>query len=271
MTTSPTTTTSTGSPSRTLWSKVPEITLYFWIIKILATTVGETAADYLNETLGFGLTGTTVVMTVLLAVALAFQFRLPRYVPTVYWLCVVLISVVGTLITDNLTDNLGVSLVTTTVVFSIALVLTFLAWYARERSLSIHSIVTAQREGFYWLAVLFTFALGTAAGDLTAERLDVGYWRSALLFAALIAVVTVAHKKFGLGPITAFWIAYILTRPLGASVGDYLSQDKVDGGLELGTTVTSAIFLVAIVAVVLYLTRTKRDLEAVPAEAVETR
>ena len=254
---------STADVGRTLWSKVPEVTLYFWVIKILATTVGETAADYLNGTLGFGLTGTTVVMTVLLAVALAFQFRLPRYVPTIYWLCVVLISVVGTLITDNLTDNLGVSLVTTTVVFSVALALTFLAWYARERSLSIHSIVTAQREGFYWLAVLFTFALGTAAGDLTAERLNVGYWRSALLFAGLIAVVTVAHKKFGLGPITAFWIAYILTRPLGASVGDYLSQDKVDGGLGLGTTYTSALFLAAIVAVVLYLTRTRRDLEVV--------
>lgn len=247
-----------------LWSKVPEITLYFWIIKILATTVGETAADYLNMTLGLGLTGTTVVMTALLVVGLVFQFRLARYVPAVYWLCVVLISVVGTLITDNLTDNLEVSLIATTVGFSIALVLTFVAWFASEKTLSIHSILTAKREAYYWLAVLFTFALGTAAGDLTAERLALGYGKSALLVAGLIAVVTVAHKKFGLGPITAFWIAYVLTRPLGASIGDYLSQDPADGGLGLGTTGTSVLFLAAIVGVVLFLTRTKKDLEVVP-------
>jgi uncharacterized membrane-anchored protein len=251
------------SSARALWSKVPEVTLYFWIIKILATTVGETAADYLNRTLGFGLNGTTAAMTVLLAVALVFQFRLPRYVPAVYWLSVVLISVVGTLITDNLTDNLGVSLVTTTVVFSIALVLTFAAWFASERTLSIHSIVTSRREGFYWLAVLFTFALGTAAGDLTAERLDVGYWKSALLFGGVIALVTFAHYYFKLDAITAFWVAYVLTRPLGASIGDYLSQAPGDGGLGLGTTVTSVIFLAAIAAVVTFLTRTKKDLELV--------
>ena len=165
-----------------------------------------------------------------------FQFRVRRYVPGIYWLAVVLISIVGTLITDNLTDNFGVSLVTTTIVFSVVLAATFAAWYASERTLSIHTIVTTRREAFYWLTVLFTFALGTAAGDLTAERLAIGYWQSALLFGALIAVVYVAHLRLGLNAILAFWIAYILTRPLGASIGDYLSQPRADGGLGLGTT-----------------------------------
>ncbi len=240
-------------------NKVPEVTLYFWIIKVLCTTVGETAADFLNDNLNLGLTGTTYVMSGVLAVALFFQFRLRRYVPSAYWLAVVLISVVGTLITDNLTDNFGISLVTTTIVFSAALAAAFAVWYASERTLSIHSIFTTRREAFYWLAVLVTFALGTAAGDLTAERLAVGYWQSALIFGAMIAVVYVAHARFALNAILAFWIAYILTRPLGASIGDYLSQARADGGLGFGTTVTSVVFLLTILAVVVYLTVTKRD------------
>ncbi len=243
-----------------LISKVPEVTLYFWIIKVLATTVGETAADYLNTNLHVGLTGTTVVMTVLLVIALFFQFRQKQYVPSVYWLAIVLISVVGTLITDNLVDNFGVSLQTTTTVFSIALAATFAAWYASEKTLSIHSIFTAKREAFYWLTVLFTFALGTAAGDLLAEKMDLGYWKSALVFAAAIGVVALAFYFAKLNEILAFWIVYILTRPLGASIGDYLSQAKDVGGLGLGTTVTSIIFLVAILAVVSFLTLTRRDL-----------
>jgi uncharacterized membrane-anchored protein len=238
-------------------NKVPEVTLYFWVIKILCTTVGETAADFLNDNLGLGLTNTTWVMSAVLAVALVFQFRLRQYVPTAYWLAVVLISVVGTLITDNLTDNFGVSLVTTTIVFSVVLAATFAAWYASENTLSIHTIYTTRREAFYWLAVLFTFALGTAAGDLTAERFSVGYWQSALLFGGLIAAVYVAHVRFALNAVLAFWLAYILTRPLGASIGDYLSQLRADGGL--GTTVTSATFLLTIAAVVAFLTITKRD------------
>ena len=179
--------------------------------------------------------------------------------PFVYWLAVVLISIVGTLITDNLTDNFGVSLVITTIVFSIALAVTFLVWYAYERTLSIHTIFTTRREGFYWLAVLFTFALGTAAGDLTAERLGIGYWQSALIFGAMIAAVYVAHVRFALNPILAFWIAYVLTRPLGASIGDYLSQPKDEGGLGLGTTVTSVVFLLTILGIVAFLTVTRRD------------
>ena len=240
-------------------NKVPEVTLYFWVIKVLCTTVGETASDYLATNLNLGLTKTTFITGALLVVTLCFQFRLRKYVPGVYWLGIVLISVVGTQITDNLTDNFGVSLVTTTIVFSILLALVFAAWYASERTLSIHTIYTTRREAFYWLAVLFTFALGTAAGDLTAERLNVGYAWSAVLFAALIAAVAFAHYRFRLNAVLAFWIAYILTRPLGASLGDLLSQARADGGLGLGTTVTSVIFLLAILVVVVYLSITRKD------------
>jgi uncharacterized membrane-anchored protein len=244
---------------RQLLNKVPEVTIYFWIIKILCTTVGETAADYLNDNLGFGLTKTTYVMSAVLVIGLFFQFRLRKYVPGVYWLAVVLISVVGTLITDNLVETYGVSLPTSTTIFSIALIATFAAWYASEKTLSIHTIVTRRREAFYWLTVLFTFALGTAAGDLTAEKLNVGYWNSALIFGGLIAVVFFAHRVLKLNAVLSFWLAYILTRPLGASLGDGFSQSRHDGGLALGTTGTSVIFLLAILATVVYLTITKKD------------
>ncbi|CAM3461071.1 Membrane-anchored protein [Deinococcus saxicola] len=247
------------STLRTLISKVPEVTAFFWIIKVLATTVGETAADYLNTNLNLGLTGTSLIMAALLIAVLIAQFRLKKYVPGVYWLAIVLISVVGTLITDNLTDNFGVSLWTSSAMFSAALAATFTAWYLRERTLSIHSIFTARREAFYWLAVLFTFALGTATGDLLAEKLQLGYLNSVLLFAGVITLAALAHVYLKLGSILTFWIVYILTRPLGASIGDFLSQAKTDGGLGLGTTVTSFIFLAAILAVVSYLAVTRRD------------
>ncbi len=245
--------------SQQMFSKVPEITLFFWIIKIMATTVGETAADFLNFNLNLGLTLTTFFMSGLLLIALFFQFRAKKYVPGIYWLAVVLISVVGTLITDNLVDNCGVALETTTIIFALALLTTFAVWYASEKTLSIHSIYTTKREAFYWLAILFTFALGTAAGDLTAEGFDLGYFNSALIFATLIGVVTIAYYRFKLNSVLAFWIAYILTRPLGASLGDYLSQPLDAGGLALGTVETSAIFLITILSVVIYLTKTKRD------------
>jgi uncharacterized membrane-anchored protein len=260
---------SAGAAVRTVVSKVPEVTIFFWIIKILATTIGETAADYLADNLGFGLTGTTWVMSALLAGALVWQFRSPRYVPVIYWLVVVVLSIVGTLVTDNLTDKYHVALETTTTIFAIALAATFLAWYLVERTLSIHSIYTPRREAFYWLAILFTFALGTAAGDLIAERYNVGYWKAALLFGGCIALITLAWRYLRLNPILAFWMAYILTRPLGASIGDYLSQPKADGGLGLGTTTTSLIFLAAIAGVVAYLTVTKKDQIVVAAPAGE--
>lgn len=240
-------------------NKVPEVTLYFWIIKIMCTTVGETAADFLNADLHFELTGTSLVMSVILAIFLALQLRSKKYVPWLYWVVVVLVSIVGTLITDNLVDNFGVALKTTTLVFSVALLVTFALWYAREKTLSIHSIFTKQRELFYWAAILFTFALGTAAGDLAAEGLSLGYAKSAVIFGSLIGIVTIAYYGFKVNAILAFWIAYILTRPLGASLGDYLSQSVENGGLGLGAAVTNTPFLSAIVVMVIYLTVTRKN------------
>ena len=248
-----------GRMTRTLLNKVPEVTVFFWVIKILATTVGETAADFLADNVGLGLGGTTLLMTAVFVVVLAIQFRLPRYVPGVYWLTVVLISVVGTLVTDNLTDALGVPLWISTVVFAFALAVTFSVWWSSERTLSIHSIVTRRREAFYWLAILFTFALGTAVGDLVDEQWGLGYWATAVIVAALIAAVAASHLVFRANAVLTFWIAYVLTRPLGASLGDGLSQPRGDGGLGLGTTVTSAVFLVVILAVVVFLAVTRRD------------
>ncbi|TQS43499.1 hypothetical protein FL583_19190 [Cryptosporangium phraense] len=239
-------------------NKVPEITAFFWVIKILCTTIGESAADYVNVTLGVGLIATTLITAVLLVVALVVQFRLDRYVPSVYWTVVALVSVVGTLITDNLTDNLGVSLWISTGVFLVLLLLTFGVWYRTERTLSIHSIVTTRREAFYWLVVVVTFALGTAAGDLLIDQLQTGLLAAVLIYAAAIAVVFVAYR-FGLGATLSFWIAYVLTRPLGGSLGDFLSGDRSEGGAGLGTLLTSLLFLAAIVATVVYLSVTRVD------------
>ncbi|GHI02814.1 hypothetical protein AQI88_03510 [Streptomyces cellostaticus] len=244
---------------RLRWNKVPEITVHFWIIKVLCTTVGETAADLLNEKAGLGLTGVSVLMSALLAVVLVVQFRTEAYRAGVYWPTVALISVVGTLVSDNLTDNMGVALETTTTVFAVILVIVFAAWYRAERTLSIHSIDTGRRESFYWLAVLLTFALGTSAGDLVSERMDLGYWLSAGLCAAAIAAVAIAHFGLGLDAVWSFWIVYILTRPLGASIGDYLSQPTGSGGLGLGTVVTSGVFLAVILGLVVYLGVTRKD------------
>jgi uncharacterized membrane-anchored protein len=239
-------------------NKVPEVTVYFWVIKILCTTVGESFADYINETLGFGLTNTTVVFSVALVAVLVAQFRVDRYVPGVYWLAVVLISVVGTLLTDNLTDARGVPLWISTTVFTVLLAAVFGIWYARERTLSIHTIVTMPRESFYWLTVLVTFALGTAAGDWTIELTGWSPGAAVLLPLGLILAVLVAWRV-GAGPVLSFWLAYILTRPLGANIGDFLASPRADGGLGLGTLGTSALFLITIVAVVTYLTKTQAD------------
>ncbi|MFF2515577.1 hypothetical protein [Streptomyces sp. NPDC058086] len=248
-----------GSRGRLRSNKVPEVTVYFWIIKVLCTTVGETAADLLNEKAGLGLTGVSGLMSALLAVVVVVQFRSSAYRPGVYWSAVGLISVVGTLISDNLTDNMGVPLETSTTVFAVVLAVVFAVWHRRERTLSIHHIDTTSRESFYWLAVLFTFALGTAAGDLVSERIDLGYWLSAVLFAMAIAAVAIAHFALDLDAVWSFWIAYILTRPLGASIGDYLSQPTSSGGLDLGAVVTSALFLAVILGLVTYLSVTRRD------------
>ena len=245
---------------RAMLNKVPEVTLYFWVIKIMCTTVGETAADYLNVDLGFGLTNTTYLTGALLVVLLLGQFRLRRYVPPVYWAVVVVISVFGTLITDNMTDRYEVPLTTSTAVFAAILAVVFAVWYGFERTLSIHTIVTTRREGFYWLAILFTFALGTAAGDLVGEQLSLGYGVSIAIFAGAIAVVAFAHYAAKADAVLTFWLAYILTRPLGASIGDWMSQNSHKyGGLGLGATKTSYIFLACILALVAFLSLTKRD------------
>ena len=247
------------SSVKIMLNKVPEITLFFWVIKILCTTVGETGADFLDTKLNLGLDGVTLIMGTMLAVTLVFQFKSKKYVPGIYWLAVVLISIVGTLITDNLTDRLGIPLMITTIIFTVMLSIVFAAWYKKEKTLSIHSIITTRREAFYWLAILFTFALGTAAGDLLAEKINLGYMLSAIIFGVLIASVAISHFVFKVNAVLAFWIAYILTRPLGASIGDYLSQDLDNGGLGLGTVITSMIFLATILATVIYLTVTKKD------------
>lgn len=239
---------------RTMLNKVPEVTLVFWIVKIMATTVGETAADFLSTTLHLGLTLTSIVMAVVFIAVLRMQLRAMRYIPWVYWLTVVLISIVGTLITDNLTDNMGVSLAITAPVFAVILCATFALWYASEKTLSIHTIITPRREWFYWAAILFTFALGTAAGDLMAERLNLGYFPSLLIFAVMIAAVTGVYYGMKASPVLCFWLAYILTRPLGASCGDLLSQPTASGGLGIGTTLTSFAFLAVIIGLVWYMT-----------------
>jgi uncharacterized membrane-anchored protein len=244
---------------RRMLNKVPEITAYFWVIKILCTTVGETFADNLNENLGLGLTNTSYIMGAVLIAVLVAQFRSRRYVPGIYWLAVVLISVVGTLISDNLVENYGVTLETTTVAFSLCLIATFAAWFWSERTLSVHTIVTSRREAFYWVTILFTFALGTSAGDLISEKLEFGYLPTVGIFAAAIAVIAFCHLALRMNAILSFWLAYILTRPLGASIGDYLASPKAEGGLGLGTTVTSIIFLSTILALVIFLAISKRD------------
>jgi len=244
--------------SRVLLSKVPEVTVWFWVIKILCTTVGESFADWINMTLGVGLTQTSVIFTVVLAAVLGWQLSLNRYVPFVYWLTVVLLSVTGTLYTDILTDDLGVPLALSTSVFAVILAIVFGVWFARERTLSIHSIVTRPRELFYWLAVLVTFALGTAAGDWILELTGWGPGTSVLLPAGLIVAIVIGWR-LGANAVLSFWLAYILTRPLGANLGDWLGFPSDQRGLGLGVALTSAIFLTAILAIVLYLTRTRAD------------
>lgn len=251
-------------PTDGAYNRVPRVTVDFWLIKLMAVTVGETAADFLALNLGLGLQLTTLLMTGVLIVAILLQFMQKRYVPVFYWVAVVLVSVVGTLITDNLVDNLGVPLQTTAIVTAILLAGTFALWFAFERTLSIHTIVTTRREAFYWVAILLTFALGTAVGDLVAEKFDVGYLNSGLLFAGIIAAITVAFYVFKMNAVLSFWLAYILTRPLGASFGDLLSQPLEYGGLGLGTIVTSVLFLSVIGAVVLYMSIMNREGEIVP-------
>ena len=233
-------------------NKVPEVTLMFWAIKIMSTTVGETGADYLAVHVGLGITATDLLMATLLMLALSVQLGARRYVPWIYWLTVVLVSIVGTQITDVLTDKLEISLYVSTAVFALALAGIFAVWYACERTLSINTIVTTRRELFYWAAILFTFALGTAAGDLATEALGLGFNVGVMVFSAAIAVIAFAYRV-GVNKVLTFWLTYILTRPLGASFGDLLSQSREYGGLGLGTIYTSLAFLTAIISMVAWI------------------
>ncbi|MDT5043595.1 MAG: hypothetical protein QOE51_4580 [Actinoplanes sp.] len=235
--------------SRTWLTKVPAITATFWVIKVLSTTIGETFADYLSVNVGLGPAVTDAVMITVLAVALVIQFRARKYTPWIYWLCVVLVSIVGTQITDFLTDTLGVSLYLSTAVFAVILAVVFVVWYRQEGTLAITSIDTPRREGFYWGAILTTFALGTAAGDLATEALSLGFRNGTMIFGSLILITWLANRS-GAGQVLTFWIAYVLTRPLGASLGDLLTQAKDFGGLDLGASTTSLLFFAVIIVLV---------------------
>ena len=232
-----------------LLNKVPEATIGFWIIKIMSTTVGETVADQLAVNAGLGKPVTNGIMAALLTIALFVQLRSRQYTPWMYWLTVVFVSVVGTQITDTLTDGFKISLFVTTPIFFAALIAIFTIWYRSEGTLSIHNITTRRRELFYWSCILCTFALGTAAGDLTTEALGLGFQLGTIAFAILIAITWIAFR-YGANPVLTFWVAYILTRPLGASLGDLLSQAKTYGGLGFGAMNTSIIFLTIIVGLV---------------------
>ncbi|MFF7127430.1 MULTISPECIES: COG4705 family protein [unclassified Streptomyces] len=258
-----TTTEARTRSGRLMLNKVPEVTLWFWVIKVLCTTVGESFADWINMKLGVGLVNTAWIFTAVFVLVLAVQLRLKRYVPFPYWLTVVVVSVTGTLYTDILTDQLNVPLWISSAVFSVLLAVVFGVWWVRERTLSIHSVTTLPRESFYWLAVLVTFALGTATGDWTLELTGWSPGVSVLLPLGLIAAITLLWK-FGANPVLSFWLAYILTRPLGANIGDWLASPKVaqpgePTGLALGTFTTSLIFLGLILATVVYLTVTRSD------------
>ncbi|MEU7380270.1 MULTISPECIES: hypothetical protein [unclassified Streptomyces] len=259
-----TTTEARTRSGRLMLNKVPEVTIWFWVIKVLCTTVGESFADWINTQLGVGLMNTAWIFTAVLVVVLAVQLWLKRYVPFPYWLTVVVVSVTGTLYTDILTDQLNVPLWISSAVFSVLLAVVFGVWWLRERTLSIHSVTTFSRESFYWLTVLVTFALGTATGDWTLELTGWSPGVSVLLPLGLIAAIT-ALWRFGANPVLSFWLAYILTRPLGANIGDWLASPKVaqspgePTGLALGTFTTSLIFLGLILATVVHLTVTRSD------------
>ena len=241
-------------------SKVPyRITAYFWIIKILTTAMGEATSDFLALRYGAVLAG--VVGTLVFAIALVLQFRARRYRVWIYWFAVAMVAVWGTLAADGLHIKLGVPYALSSAFFAVCLAVVFVAWFATERTLSIHSITTPRRELFYWATVLATFALGTAVGDLTATTLHLGYLTSGLMFTGLICLPALAYWKLGLNPILAFWIAYVLTRPLGASYADWLGVPHRYGGVGLGRGLVALILAVVIVGFVAFLAVTRKDVE----------
>ena len=234
--------------------RVPEVTLIFWIIKIISTTVGETGADFLAFDLGFGMPVVALVMSSIMVVLLMLQFtKLKRYVPVSYWSIVILMSIIGTLITDILVDDFGVSLVTLSIIFTVTMLLGFIAWYKSEKTLSIHSIDSTKREAYYWIIILLAFSLGTGVGDLISEGMELGYGIAFLLFGSAIALTAFSHYVLKMNAVLAFWIAYVLTRPLGASLGDLIIKPTVEGGLGVSMISVNIFFLITIIGLVTYL------------------
>ena len=238
--------------------KVPEVTIYFWIVKLLTTAMGESTSDYLvyhiDPYVAVALGGAGLLASLVL------QLAVRRYVAWIYWLAVVMVAIFGTMAADVIHVVLGIPYLVSTVFFLIVLAIIFSAWYASERTLSIHSINTRRRELFYWAAVMATFALGTAAGDLTAATLNLGYFSSGLLFAVLFAAPGLARWLLGLNGIAAFWFAYIMTRPLGASFADWFGKSSF-GGLGLGDAWVVLVLTILIVGFVAYLTVTRKDIK----------
>ncbi|ORM71571.1 hypothetical protein [Pantoea rwandensis] len=228
-----------------LKTKVPQAGLLFWVLKMMSTTVGETGADWVNFGLGLGLTGTSLVSAMLYLVVLLFQLRAPRYIPWLYWLTVLMVSITGTLLTDYLTDQLQVPLLYSVVMFGSGLVMVLMFWHRTEGTLEFSSINTLGRELYYWLAIMLTFAFGTALGDALAEKMSLGYLTTTLLFAVFIASSAVLWRIGKLSSVASFWTVYVLTRPLGASLADLFSQPIKEGGLGYGTTPVNIIFLLA--------------------------
>jgi uncharacterized membrane-anchored protein len=254
---------------RKAFTKVPEITVYFWIIKVLTTGMGETTSDFFIHRVGItnraAIEGIAFVTGIALAVSLVVQLATRRYVPWIYWLAVVMVSVFGTMAADGVHVGLGVPYFVSSAVFGVALAAMFATWFASEKTLSIHSIYTRRREAFYWAVVLITFALGTAVGDMTAFTLHLGFLTSGLIFTTAIALPALGYWGFGLDEVLAFWVAYILTRPLGASFADWLAGPRILGGLGLGYGLVSVTLAVLIVGLVVFLTVTRTD---VPEERV---
>jgi uncharacterized membrane-anchored protein len=236
--------------------KVPEVTIYFWIIKLLTTAMGESTSDYLVFHLNPYLA--VILGFVGFVVSLVLQFSVRRYIPWVYWLAVVMVAIFGTMAADVLHVVIGVSYLASTVFFIVALAVIFAVWYASEKTLSIHSITTPRREVFYWATIMATFALGTAAGDLTAATFGLGYFASGILFAVLFALPALAYRLLGLNGIVAFWFAYIMTRPLGASFADWFGK-SILGGLGLGDTKVALVLTLLIIGFVAYVTVSRKD------------
>jgi uncharacterized membrane-anchored protein len=246
------------SVKRHAFSKVPEVTAFFWIVKALTTAMGESTSDFLVHSLVPEIA--VVLGGIAFSIALYLQFSKDRYVPWAYWLAVAMVGVFGTMAADVLHVGLGVPYIASTIFYAIVLAVVFRTWYLSEGTLSIHSITTQRRELFYWAAVLATFALGTAAGDLTAVTFGLGYFGSIFLFGAIIAIPAIGYFRFGMNSILAFWFAYVLTRPIGASVADWLAVSSARGGLALGTGPVSLAFALMIAAFVYHLTKTGKDM-----------